>query len=532
MSAYRTRPRYRWTPVAVVLVVALTLGVAWREGPVALLAILQTQPRLILNTLVFGVAAAALGTALGWAIAHVQTLHAFRGRRVLHLVTLAPLMMPSFTFALALVVLLGHNGLLVPLGWSGEVYGLAGLTAAATFSRLPFAYLILLVAYRRIDARVLEAAEDLGAPSAAILRRVLLPRLAPALAASFLLLLADAIADLANPLVIGGGFTVLATRLYQAAAAEGDVAAAVGYGIAIWLLSAAALPVARRSTLASRLTPTVAGLSSRPPDAMGRVAITLSWLTATAVLTLFGVIILGAFTGMMESPGAPALPPIRAVLNGPHTLALATTVMLGMVAVPLVVGLGFSLAVGLRNRPRGLAMAGASAHVLAGVPGVVIGLVAFLLITAFGGHGGGGTVSAAVALAVLLSVQVARGLPAVVLTGVDALQGVSPDLRDTAASLGARGWRSVTVLDFPALRPALVAGSLTTLSHAFTSLSTVILLTTSATPLLTVRMLTEIDAGRLASACAMSVVLGVLFAVGAGLIVLINAALQPEGNRR
>ena len=177
-------------------------------------------------------------------------------------------------------------------------------------------------------------------------------------------------------------------------------------------------------------------------------------------------------------------------------------------------------------------MAGASAHVLAGVPGVVIGLVAFLLITAFGGHGGGGTVSAAVALAVLLSVQVARGLPAVVLTGVDALQGVSPDLRDTAASLGARGWRSVTVLDFPALRPALVAGSLTTLSHAFTSLSTVILLTTSATPLLTVRMLTEIDAGRLASACAMSVVLGVLFAVGAGLIVLINAALQPEGNRR
>ncbi len=52
------------------------------------------------------------------------------------------------------------------------------------------------------------------------LRTVTLPMLVPGFAASFLLLFVEAIADLANPLVIGGDFTVLASRAYIAVNGE------------------------------------------------------------------------------------------------------------------------------------------------------------------------------------------------------------------------------------------------------------------------------------------------------------------------
>lgn len=50
-------------------------------------------------------------------------------------------------------------------------------------------------------------------------------------------------------------------------------------------------------------------------------------------------------------------------------------------------------------------------------------------------------------------------------------------------------------------------------ARALTATSSVILLTDAQVPLLTARMLVEVDAGRLASAAAMAVVLGVLVAL-------------------
>ena len=53
-----------------------------------------------------------------------------------------------------------------------------------------------------------------------------LPMLVPGIAGSFLLLFVESIADLANPLVLGGDYTVLASRAYLAITGEYNVAAA------------------------------------------------------------------------------------------------------------------------------------------------------------------------------------------------------------------------------------------------------------------------------------------------------------------
>jgi len=58
----------------------------------------------------------------------------------------------------------------------------------------------------------MEAATNLGASRWRIFRTVTIPMLIPGIAGSFLLLFVEAIADLGNPLVLGGNYEVLAGR--------------------------------------------------------------------------------------------------------------------------------------------------------------------------------------------------------------------------------------------------------------------------------------------------------------------------------
>jgi iron(III) transport system permease protein len=76
----------------------------------------------------------------------------------------------------------------------------------------PVAYLIIRAMLERIDASMEEAALSLGASKFHIFRTVTLPLLTPGIAASFLLLFVESLADLGNPLLLGGNDTRAGNR--------------------------------------------------------------------------------------------------------------------------------------------------------------------------------------------------------------------------------------------------------------------------------------------------------------------------------
>jgi len=149
-------------------------------------------------------------------LAYVQARVAFRGKRLFHLVCLVPIVSPPFAVATASITLFGRNGLISKqlLGQQWNIYGLSGLTLVLTLSFFPVAYMNLLGMFRSLDPTMEEAASSLGASRWTIFRTVTLPMMIPGIAASFLLLFVEAIADLANPLVIGGD--ICAAPLYAA----------------------------------------------------------------------------------------------------------------------------------------------------------------------------------------------------------------------------------------------------------------------------------------------------------------------------
>lgn len=517
--------------VTVAGVLACVVAVALSPRGGAALAGVWLRPVVLANTAAYGLATAALATGLGWCLAHAHARYTFRGRRLLHALWLAPLLMPSFTFALALVVLLGHNGVLARLsGWYGApLYGAVGLTAAGTLARLPYAYLALVLAYRGVDERLLDAAADLGATPGRVLRRVLVPRLVPALVTVFTMVLADTVADLANPLVVGGGFDVLASRLYEAVTTESDFAAAGAYALLLMVPSVIAVAVGGllQSGHPPGTTPRAATRLA-PPRAAGWGLVALGWIVGAVVVALLGAIAAGSVGLVVGTDGFAAY---RDLLVGERAVSLASSVLLACLALPCVVVLAAALAVSAAGRSRPLERAQRVLGFGVAVPGIVLGLGATVAFgTIVGWTLPPAPVVVVAAFAAVAVVHVLRDLPRAALGALSAVGSLDPGLREAPLALGARGWRVWRALHLPAMRPALTSAAITTFARSLTAVSSVVLLADTHVPLLTVRLLVDIDAGRLAGAAAMTVVAGALIGGFSWLVLTLGGVWRPAAS--
>ena len=144
---------------------------------------------IIWNTVKLGLTVATLGTVLGFIMAYAQARVEFRGKKVLHIINLIPIISPPFAFATAIIVLFGRSGMITRgvFDWRPTLYGFPGLVLVLTLSFFPIAYMNLLGMLRSLDPALDEAGSSLGANKARIFRTVTLPLLIPGFAGSFLL---------------------------------------------------------------------------------------------------------------------------------------------------------------------------------------------------------------------------------------------------------------------------------------------------------------------------------------------------------
>jgi len=173
---------------------------------------------VVWNTLALGATVAVLGTVLATIYAYAMTRVALPWKRVWHFIALLPTISPPVLMALGLILLYGRRGLVTHevLGLqTTALYGYRGLVIAQLLSYFPFAYLFLLHLFRGLDASLEEAAGTMGAHAGKVLRTVTLPLLAPGLAGAALLLFGYSLADLGNPLLLGGDYQVLSSEIYQ-----------------------------------------------------------------------------------------------------------------------------------------------------------------------------------------------------------------------------------------------------------------------------------------------------------------------------
>ncbi|MDR2930975.1 MAG: iron ABC transporter permease [Propionibacteriaceae bacterium] len=512
------------------------------EGLAAITRAFTADLAPLWNSLLLGLLVALLGTVVGFLMAYAQVFLSFPGKRVLHWLTLLPMISPPFAVATAMITMFGRRGIITYhlLGLDFTLYGLQGLVIVLAMTFTPLAYLNIRAMLENMDPSLFEAAKALGASEAYILFRVTLPMVTPALLASFLILFVEAVADLANPLVLGGDFRVLASEIYFAVAGNGNVSAAAGLAL-ILLLPALGVFCVQKYWAARKSVVTITG---KPTGS--RVDVTDHGITipVLAVVTLWTALIVVLY-GAIAVGGVTNILGVDNTITGAHyefvarlgSTAVTTTLWMTVVAAPVGALLAVLIAwLVVRQFPRFGRVLDFLGMLGSAIPGTVLGL-GFALAYAkptwlFGIQilpALAGGVSVGAGAIAIIGVYVARAIPTGQQSVIASLSQVNPQIEEAATSLGASVAHTMRAVTLPLINPAILTAIMYGATRSMTTITAIIFITTPQTKVMTSQILDEVDAGRFGNAFAYCTVL-----IGLVLIVLgvTTAALRLVTRRK
>ena len=191
-----------WFSLLVLLPLTAVVAVAASGGWEGYLNVLRDDQTWAAVTLTVGQALkiTALNAVMGTIIAWVLVRDRFPGKALLDIVIDIPFALPTVVAGLVLLTLYGPKS---PLGvhWA---FTPNAVSLALAFVTLPFVVRTVQPVLEELDADVEEAAASLGASRSTILRRVILPALAPAIAAGAALSFARAISEYGSLVLLSG----------------------------------------------------------------------------------------------------------------------------------------------------------------------------------------------------------------------------------------------------------------------------------------------------------------------------------------
>lgn len=159
------------------------------------------------HSIVLGLVAATVSTLIGTLTALALHRYKFRGKGLLNGLLFVLMMSPEIVLAISLLVLFLLIGL--QLGF------VSLLLAHITFC-LPFVVITVFARLSSLDERLMEAARDLGASEATMVRTVLIPVILPAVMAGWLLAFTLSLDDVVvSTFVTGPSYEILPLRIYS-----------------------------------------------------------------------------------------------------------------------------------------------------------------------------------------------------------------------------------------------------------------------------------------------------------------------------
>ena len=167
------------------------------------------------NSLYVAVLTTFITVILAFTFAYAMTRSCVPFKGLFKVITMIPILVPSLLPGIALVYLFGNQGLMKWLMFGHNIYGPIGIVISEVFFTLPHAIIIIVTSLAIADARLYEAAVSLRASKLRIFFTVTLPGCRYGLISAAFVVFTLAITDFGAPKVIGGDFNVLATDIYK-----------------------------------------------------------------------------------------------------------------------------------------------------------------------------------------------------------------------------------------------------------------------------------------------------------------------------
>jgi len=234
-------------PVAALLAKSGTGGTSafWREitNTEALAAIKLT---LVISVIVV-VVNAIFGTLIAWVLVRDE----FPGKRIVNALIDLPFALPTIVAGLVLLALYGKGS---PVGVN-VAFTRVAVVLALLFVTLPFVVRSVQPVLLELDLSMEEAAASLGARSGTVLRRIVLPSLAPAIISGVALSFARAVGEFGSLVLITGNlpFKTEVGSVYIFGQIENDSISSAA-AVSVLLLAAALVVLGALSLLSRRMS--------------------------------------------------------------------------------------------------------------------------------------------------------------------------------------------------------------------------------------------------------------------------------------
>ena len=499
---------------------------------------------VVINTVVLGLLSATGASALGLALALLVARTDFRLKNALRAISILPIITPPFVVGVAIIVLFGRSGVVTAevADWFGVrpgrwVYGLPGILLAQVLAFTPVTFLVLLGTLEAINPTLEEASGTLGAKPFVTFRKITWPLLRPGIAAAFLLAFIESLADFGNPIVLGGGYDVLSTKIFFAVVgAQYDLGNAATLAIVLLALTLMAF-WAQTRWLGRASYVTVTGRS----DA-GLVAPVPRWVRVAAIaavvpfvaftLAVYTIVLLGGFvTDVGRLDLTPTFDHLWTAfsfeigtsglqLYGSAWDSLITTLWVSALSAPLTMGIGILTAwlvmrqdfIGRRAFEFGTMLSFA-------IPGTVVGVS---YIVAFNVP----PIDITGTMIILVICFMFRNMPVGMRAGMAALAQIDRSMEEASQTMGAGGARTLTGVVIPLIRPAIFTALVYAFVTAMTAVSAVIFLVSARHNMATAYIMGRVENGEYALAIAYSAVLMIVMVGCVALIQLVVGRRQ------
>jgi iron(III) transport system permease protein len=435
------------------------------------------------------------------------------------IVGILPLLSPPFVVAAAYILLFGPRGIITyyVFGQTVDILGLYGIWGVQTIAFFPFAYQLIADVLSRSDARMEQAARNLGAGSWRVFRSVTLPLTRPGLGAAILTTAIYVLEDFGNPALIGGFFTVLPTQAYSLISGFGDLPGAAAVST-ILLVLALGIYVAKVRLDGGRSYVTVSGRASSMPRPPIPRRVTIACFIACLALAglifmVYGVLLVSALT--IRFPNNLGFTTEHFAYLIAQKLSLQNTLTYGLIAAALsatfAVFAGFLVQRGTWPGRRVLDFL---LIMPAAVPGLFFGLG---YVVAYNQPWLDWLPPGALMVTALIFWNIPIGYQA----AVAGLRQIDRSIDEAATSLGASSLRGFREVILPMLRGSLQVGFTTTFVRTVTTLSLLIFLFTPQTTVATItifQLVNDFNWGGAAAFTVIDIAMAVIVLVVIGII--------------
>ena len=471
------------------------------------------------NSLFIAVLTTVITVTIAFSFAYALTRSCMPFKGLFRTISMIPILVPSLLPGIALVYLFGNQGMIKGLMFGHSIYGPIGIVIAEVFFTLPHAIIIIITSLTIADARLYEAAISLRASKLRIFFTVTLPGCRYGLISAAFVVFTLAITDFGAPKVIGGDFDVLATDIYKQVIGQQNFEMGAVVSVVLLLPAVVAFAVDRMVQRKQVALLSARAVALVPRPSRGFDLGMLLWCVVVSVF-LVGMLAVCQYAALikyypydlsfswnqyqfdrMDGGGWAAY--YNSIMMASYT-AFFGTIIIFSGAYLVEKGRGFE---------RGRALFQLLAMMPMAVPGLVLGLAYIFFFNHphnplnFLYHG----------MAILVISTITHFYTVSHLTAVTALKQMDKEFEAVSASLKQPFYKTFWRVTVPVCMPAILDIAIYLFVNAMTTVSAVIFIYGPDTALASVAVLNMDDAGDIAPAAAMGMM---IFYTAAGVRVL------------